>query len=156
MENSRQTCILHDLWCHRGIRSASCFAPDEKKPLPTWRKILYALLLLVMGAYEGYFGAAGGVVVLVILTYMINDQFTVINAIRNVICGLADLIALLIYSFYSQIYWIDAIPMAIGMFCGGLVGPILLRYIPAKVMRRIIAVLAFIQAGYFFWQVYIQ
>lgn len=120
------------------------------------KKILSGILLIVMGVYEAYFGAAGGVVVLVILTYLVSGTFLEINAIRNVICGLADFVALIIYAFFSKIYWIDAIPMAIGMFIGGYVGPILLRYIPAKVMRRIIAVLAFIQAGYYFWQAYIH
>lgn len=120
------------------------------------KKILSGILLIVMGVYEAYFGAAGGVVVLVILTYLVSGTFLEINAIRNVICGLADFVALIIYAFFSKIYWIDAIPMAIGMFIGGYVGPILLRYIPAKVMRRIIAALAFIQAGYYFWQAYIH
>lgn len=120
------------------------------------KKILSGFLLIVMGIYEAYFGAAGGVVVLVILTYLVSGTFLEINAIRNVICGLADFVALIIYAFFSKIYWIDAIPMAIGMFIGGYVGPILLRYIPAKVMRRIIAVLAFIQAGYYFWQAYLH
>jgi uncharacterized membrane protein YfcA len=127
--------------------------PDANRPL--WQRIVFSLLLIVMGIYEGYFGAAGGVVVLVILTYVVGGEFTVINAMRNVICGLADLVALVIYSFFSKVYWLDAVPMAVGMFLGGLVGPILLRHIPAKVMRRVIAVLAFIQAGYFFWQAYI-
>lgn len=124
-------------------------------PAPAWKKALFSALLVVMGIYEAYFGAAGGVVVLVILTYVIGGEFVVINAVRNVICGLADLVALIIYSFFSRVYWIDAIPMAIGMFLGGLVGPVLLRHIPADVMRRVIAILAFVQAGFFFWQAYL-
>ena len=124
-------------------------------PAPAWKKALFSALLVVMGIYEAYFGAAGGVVVLVILTYVIGGEFVVINAVRNVICGLADLVALIIYSFLSRVYWIDAIPMAIGMFLGGLVGPVLLRHIPADVMRRVIAILAFVQAGFFFWQAYL-
>lgn len=124
-------------------------------PAPAWKKALFSALLVVMGIYEAYFGAAGGVVVLVILTYVIGGEFVVINAVRNVICGPADLVALIIYSFFSRVYWIDAIPMAIGMFLGGLVGPVLLRHIPADVMRRVIATLAFVQAGFFFWQAYL-
>lgn len=130
-------------------------APVLEEKRPTWQRILFDGLLIIMGVYEAYFGAAGGVVVLVTLTYVIGGQFTVINAIRNVICGLADLVALVIYSFFSHIYWLDAVPLAIGMFIGGLVGPVLLRHIPATVMRRIIAALAFLQAGFFFWQAYI-
>jgi uncharacterized membrane protein YfcA len=129
---------------------------STRQRLSTWQKGLALLLLVTMGIYEAYFGAAGGVVVLVILTYLVSGTFLEINAIRNVICGMANLVALIIYAFFSKIYWIDAIPMAIGMFIGGYVGPILLRFIPAKIMRRIIAVLAFIQAGYYFWQAYLH
>ncbi|HBQ43530.1 MAG TPA: sulfite exporter TauE/SafE family protein, partial [Lactobacillus acetotolerans] len=43
-----------------------------------WQRILYIIALLGMGAYTGYFGAAGGVIVLVLLTYITNDRFIVI------------------------------------------------------------------------------
>lgn len=127
--------------------------PDKR--LPVWQKAAYAFLLVVMGAYKGYFGAAAGVVVMVILTYMINEDFLVVNAERNVICGLAELVALAIYAFRSRIYWSESVPVALGMFLGGYVGPLLLRHISATVMRRVIAVLAFLQAGCFFWQAYL-
>ncbi len=58
---------------------------------PTWLRIVYLGTLLIMGAYTGYFGAAGGVIVLVILTYITNEKFIVINAIKNVISGFAIL-----------------------------------------------------------------
>lgn len=44
---------------------------------PTWLKIIYFIALLIMGMYTGYFGAAGGVIVLVLLTYITNDKFIV-------------------------------------------------------------------------------
>ena len=92
---------------------------------------------------------------MVSLTYMINEDFLVVNAERNVICGLAELVALAIYAFRSRIYWSESVPVALGMFLGGYVGPLLLRHISATVMRRVIAVLAFLQAGCFFWQAYL-
>lgn len=45
--------------------------------------------------------------------------------------------------------------MAVGMFIGGYLGPIVLRYIPAKLMRWVIALLALIQAVIFFKQAYL-
>ena len=47
------------------------------KAQPTWLKIIYFIALLVMGMYTGYFGAAGGVIVLVLLTY-ITDRKSVV------------------------------------------------------------------------------
>lgn len=126
------------------------------KAQPTWLKIIYFIALLIMGMYTGYFGAAGGVIVLVLLTYITNDKFIVINAIKNVICGFANLVALIIFMFTSHIYWLQAIPLAIGMFIGGYIGPAILRRVPEKPVRIFIASLAFIQAGYFFYTAYLQ
>lgn len=102
---------------------------------PTWLRIVYLGTLLIMGAYTGYFGAAGGVIVLVILTYITNEKFIVINAIKNVISGFANLVALIIFMFTSHIYWLQAIPLAIGMFIGGYIGPAILRRVPEKLVR---------------------
>ncbi|MCT3603277.1 sulfite exporter TauE/SafE family protein [Lactobacillus acidophilus] len=123
---------------------------------PMWLKIVYLVALLIMGVYTGYFGAAGGVIVLVLLTYITNEKFIVINAIKNVVCGFANLVALIIFMFTSRIYWLQAIPLAIGMFIGGYIGPAILRRVPEKPVRIFIAALAFIQAGYFFYTAYLR
>ncbi|MDF7639397.1 sulfite exporter TauE/SafE family protein [Lactobacillus sp. ESL0791] len=126
----------------------------HKKPL--WQQIFYIAALLVMGIYSGYFGAAGGVIVLVLLTYITDEKFIVVNAIKNVICGLANLVALIVFIFTSHIYWLQVIPLAVGMFIGGYLGMGILRHVPAKAVRIFIACLAFCQASYFFWQAYLQ
>lgn len=121
------------------------------KKQPLGLKILYFIALLIMGAYTGYFGAAGGVI-----AYIAGEKFIVINAIKNVICGFANLVALIIYIFTSHIYLLQAIPLAIGMFIGGYIGPIILRHVPEKPVRIFIATLAFIQSGYFFYTAYLR
>lgn len=121
---------------------------------PRWQRLLYIFLLLIVGGYAGYFGAASGIVILVLLTYLINNEFVVVNAVKNAICGMTNLVALVIYTFTSKIYWLDAIPMAIGMFIGGYLGPIVVRHVPAKVIRWVIAILATIQALIYFKQAY--
>lgn len=120
------------------------------------RKVLYVLLLIADGIYSGYFGAASGVIMLVILTYLTNEDFVIVNAIKNVVGGVANLTALVIYAFASHIYWSAAIPMAVGMFFGGYIGPKIVRHVPQKTMERFIALLAVVQASYFFWQAYLK
>ncbi|WP_251574304.1 sulfite exporter TauE/SafE family protein [Limosilactobacillus agrestimuris] len=124
--------------------------PDLTHQKPQWLKEMYIFFLVIVGGYAGYFGAASGIVILVLLTYLTDEGFLVANAIKNAVCGFTNLVALIIYSFTSKIYWWDAFPMAIGMFIGGYLGPIILRYIPAKLMRWVIAFLALIQAIIFF------
>ncbi len=120
------------------------------------KKLLYVVLLLINGIYGGYFGAAAGIITLVILTYLTNKDFAVVNAIKNVVGGVANLTALVIYMFAAKIYWDAAIPMAVGMFIGGYLGPKIVRHVPQKGMERFIAFLAVVQAGYFFWKAYVK
>lgn len=126
----------------------------EPHKRPLWQEIFYIVALLAMGVYTGYFGAAGGVIVLVLLTYITNEKFIVVNAIKNVVCGLANLVALIVFAFTSHIYWLQAIPLAVGMFIGGYLGMDILKIVPAKYVRIFIATLAFIQAAYFFYKAY--
>lgn len=126
----------------------------EPHKRPLWQEIFYIAALLAMGVYTGYFGAAGGVIVLVLLTYITNEKFIVVNAIKNVVCGLANLVALIVFAFTSHIYWLQAIPLAVGMFIGGYLGMDILKVVPAKYVRVFIAALAFIQAAYFFYKAY--
>lgn len=126
----------------------------EPHKRPLWQEIFYIAALLAIGVYTGYFGAAGGVIVLVLLTYITNEKFIVVNAIKNVVCGLANLVALIVFAFTSHIYWLQAIPLAVGMFIGGYLGMDILKIVPAKYVRIFIATLAFIQAAYFFYKAY--
>ena len=129
--------------------------PQPQLHRPFWQRLIYLILLTLVGMYAGYFGAAAGIVVLVLLTYLMEENFLVVNAVKNTICGLANLTALIIYTFNSHIYWHFAIPMAIGMFIGGYLGPVIVRYIPARIVRIIIACLALTQAAIYFCQAYL-
>lgn len=122
-----------------------------------WLMLIYVVGMLIMGAYTGYFGAAGGVLILVLLSYLseARNNFAVIKAEENVVSGFANLVALIIFAFTSRIYWLQSIPLAIGMFIGGFLGPKIVRNVPEKPIRIFIAILAFIQAGYFFWKAYL-
>ncbi|MBP2058183.1 putative membrane protein YfcA [Lactobacillus colini] len=119
-----------------------------------WLKVLSLVSILIVGIYAGYFGAASGVLLLVILNFITEDDFLTVNAMKNLIGGLSSLVALLIYMFTEKIYWLAAIPMAIGVLIGSFLGPKIIRHIPVKIIRITIASLALIQAGYFAYTAY--
>lgn len=112
------------------------------------------IIMALMGCYTGYFGGANGVIVLAVLQYLTNEDFLVNNAIKNVICGVANVSAFIMFIFRSKIYWQQGIFLAAGMLIGGLLGPKILRHVSVKMVRWIVAILAFIQAIYFFIQAY--
>lgn len=117
-------------------------------------QIISLLCLVITGIYAGYFGAASGVLMLVILNAISDDDFLTVNAMKNIIGALSNLVALIIYMFIAKIYWDSAIPLAIGALIGSYFGPQIMRHIPVKVIRLGIAVLALIQAAYFAYTAY--
>ena len=105
-----------------------------------WRSFGFDLLIVVVGAYTGYFGAAGGVMLLALLSRSGKYKFTTYNALKNVSLGASNLLAAIIYAFKSHIYWILVIPLAIGFFVGGFIGPRIVRLIPERLMKGIVVI----------------
>lgn len=128
--------------------------PNPQRQHSIGERCFYTICLVLVGIYAGYFGAASGIVVLVLLTYLTEENFVVVNALKNAVGAFTNLAALVIYAFTSHILWWDAIPMAVGMFIGGYLGPIVVRHVSAKLMRWIIAILAVTQALIYFKQAY--
>ena len=111
---------------------------------------------MVTGLYGGYFGAASGVLMLAILEFVMDDDFLTVNAVRNIVNCASDGTAFVIYAFASKIYWLQAIPLAIGILIGSYVGVKLLGKIPEMLIKVVTAILAFGQAGYFFYTAFIK
>lgn len=111
---------------------------------------------MITGLYTGYFGAASGVLMLGILNLITDDDFLTVNAMKNVISALNNLIALIIYIFTAKVYWSAALPLAIGILCGSYLGPKLMHFIPIKMMKYIIFTFALIQAIYFAYNTYFK
>ncbi|MDF7636744.1 sulfite exporter TauE/SafE family protein [Leuconostocaceae bacterium ESL0958] len=118
-------------------------------------QVLKSIAILGVGAYCGYFGAAGGVMMLAILAATTTMNFSSYNALKNVSLGLSNLTAAIIYAFSSHIYWALVVPLGIGLFCGGYIGPKIVRIIPEKVLKLIVSILALGLALQLFWKAYL-
>lgn len=123
----------------------------ESKPDTPLVRGLKLFAIFLVGIYIGYFGASAGMILLAILTVTINESFAVTNAIKNFTSFLANALSLLIYAFTTKIYWWMVVPMGIGMFIGGYVGPVVIRHVPVRPLRIVIAFAAFGLAGYLFY-----
>jgi uncharacterized membrane protein YfcA len=93
-----------------------------------------------IAVYGGYFGAAAGVMMLAMYLFGTGEGLPVSNAVKNVVLGFANATAAVGYVFLASIAWSAAVPLAVGLFLGGRVGPRVVRRAPQKVLRRIIAV----------------
>lgn len=125
-----------------------------------WKRRLTAILvaaaIFAVGAYTGYFGAAGGVVMLAILAATSHLEFAEYNALKNVSLGVSNFAAALLFTFRSHVEWLAVLPLAIGFFIGGYIGPSIVRHLPARVLRIGIALCATGLAVYLFIQAYFR
>jgi len=92
-----------------------------------------------VAAYVGYFGAAGGVLMLAVLAAMISESLIKINAIKNAILGAANGVAALIFAAFAPVHWLFVPPLAAGFLLGGYTGPRLVRRLPVRALRVIVA-----------------
>jgi uncharacterized membrane protein YfcA len=93
-----------------------------------------------VGIYGGYFGAAAGVLMLALYLLGTGEGLPRSNALKNVVLGIANAVAGVAYVVLAHVAWLAALPLAIGLFGGGRLGPRVVRRVPQTALRRVIAV----------------
>ena len=96
--------------------------------------------LAAVAVYVGYFGAAAGILLLVVLTAMLDQPLPRVNAVKNVVSGMANAAAAVGFALFGPVRWAAAVPLAAGFLLGGWTGPALVRRIPAQALRTGIGV----------------
>jgi uncharacterized membrane protein YfcA len=96
---------------------------------------LSRLGVFAVAIYIGYFGAAGGILMLAVLTRMFGQSLARTNALKNVISGLANAVAGIGFAIFGPVRWGVALPLAVGFLIGGWIGPALVRRLPARGLR---------------------
>ena len=97
------------------------------------------LAVFAVAIYAGYFGAAAGTMMLAMFLLATGEGLPRSNAMRNVVIGVANATAAIGFVLFASIAWSAALPLAIGLFLGSLVGPRVVRRAPQTALRRIIA-----------------
>ncbi|HJV14864.1 MAG TPA: sulfite exporter TauE/SafE family protein [Propionibacteriaceae bacterium] len=109
-----------------------------KASAPVFGSVLLWLAIALVGVYGGYFGAAQGVLLIAILGIGFAESLARINAIKNVLATVANMIAGLVFVIVSEVNWPAAIAIAVGSVIGAQVGGKVSRRLPAVVYRVII------------------
>jgi uncharacterized membrane protein YfcA len=89
--------------------------------------------------YTGYFGAAGGVLMLAVLAALLELPLIRVNAVKNTVSGMANGVAALGFTAFGPVRWSAVVPLAAGFLAGGWIGPALVRRIPAGALRGVVA-----------------
>jgi uncharacterized membrane protein YfcA len=94
--------------------------------------------VLLTGVYGGYFGAAQGVLLIAVMGLLLDEDLQRVNAAKNVLAGLVNLVAALVFIAVTDVAWEAAGLIAAGSVVGGQVGARLGRRIPPTVLRAVI------------------
>ncbi|HWU59697.1 MAG TPA: sulfite exporter TauE/SafE family protein [Microbacteriaceae bacterium] len=129
--------------------SAARQAAAQKATAPGERATLLTSTALT-GVYGGYFGAAQGVILLAILSIMLPGGMQRANAFKNVLAGVANGAAAVVFVFSTPVAWLAALIIAIGAFVGGQIGGSVGRRLPPVVFRVIIVAIGIVAIIYFY------
>jgi uncharacterized membrane protein YfcA len=105
----------------------------------------WIFLPVFLGAiYGGYFGAGLSIIMLAVLGFMLNDNLTRLNALKQSIGFSANIAAAMLFAFSGKINWSVAIVMMAGALLGGSLGGRLASRVKPNVLRWIVVTIGFI------------
>ena len=96
------------------------------------------VLVFLSGVYGGYFGAAQGVLLIGLMGVAFTDTMQRINAVKNVLAGLVNGVAALVFIAATHIDWGAAGLIACGAILGGQLGARIGRKLPPWGLRVLI------------------
>lgn len=96
------------------------------------------LLVFAAGVYGGYFGAAQGVLLIAILGLGLDETLQRVNAAKNVLAGLVNAVAAVVFILLAEVDWVVVALIAVGAAIGGQVGATVGRRLPPVALRTAI------------------
>ena len=113
-----------------------------------------AVAIFAICIYGGYFGAAAGVLLLALLLRMGDARLAHANAAKNVILGVANGVAALIFAVVAPVQWGAVGVLGVGCLLGSRLGPVIVRHAPVRPMRWAIGLAGLALAAKLGWDAY--
>jgi uncharacterized protein len=98
------------------------------------------------GIYGGYFGAAQGIILMSLLRFCLPDDLQRLNALKNVLAGVANAVAAILFIAVADVAWEAVGLIAVGSVIGAQVAAKYGRRVPSEVLRWVVVVVATIVA----------
>jgi uncharacterized membrane protein YfcA len=111
-------------------------APEARPFTP----LLYVLIFLI-GVYGGYFTAAQGIMLVGVMGLLLTDPLQRINAFKNVLSAVVNLVAGIIYAVVAPVDWAVIAILAVGSIIGGFLGARIGRRLSPTVLRITVVVI---------------
>ena len=91
-----------------------------------------------VGVYGGYFGAAQGIVLMAILTWIYDARVQYSNAAKNLLASVANVVAAVVFAFSGYVVWPAALVLMLSSTAGGYLGGRWARRMPEVVLRGMV------------------
>lgn len=126
-----------------GVASLAVLAPRPAHHVGRGQRRSYHPAVVVsvylIALYGGYFGAGAGVALLAVLLAATSLPVTSSVAVRNLLMGLANVVAAVSFAAFGPVHWLAVLPLATGFLAGGRLGPHVVRRAPAGALRVAVA-----------------
>jgi uncharacterized membrane protein YfcA len=96
------------------------------------------VLVYVAGIYGGYFGAAQGILLLAILGLALPDDLQRVNALKNVLAGVVNGVAAVVFIVVADVAWGPAALIAAGSMVGAQLAARYGRRLSPQALRAVI------------------
>jgi uncharacterized membrane protein YfcA len=106
-------------------------------------------LVALTGMYGGYFGAAQGILLMAVLGLGTHTTLHRNNALKNVLAGIVNGVAAVIFVVVADVDWTIVALIAVGSIVGAQVGVKVGRKMPAAAMRVFIIVVGLVALALF-------
>ncbi|MEJ7705402.1 MAG: sulfite exporter TauE/SafE family protein [Geodermatophilaceae bacterium] len=106
----------------------------------SWRRLALGCRRADRCVRRGTLGAAQGVVLIGLLGVFVNEELARLNAAKNVLAGLANLAAAIVFAAVTDVAWLVALVIAVGSTIGGQFGPRIGRRLPPAAYRSVIVI----------------
>jgi uncharacterized protein len=124
-----------------GVVVAFVRPPKTHEGLPSARAGLKAAILaLVVGAYDGFFGPGTGTFLIIGFVVLLHLSLQEASANAKVVNFASNLAALSLFAWKGLVVWKISIPMAAGQFIGGTIGAHLAVKGGDTLVRRVVLV----------------
>lgn len=125
-----------------GVASVAIIVPRRTAVGPgTGRTVplaVEAAAIFLICIYGGYFGAAAGVLLLALLLHAGHATLADANAAKNVILGVANAVAAVVFTLFAPVHWPAVVALGLGCLLGSRLGPVVVRHAPPGPLRLII------------------
>jgi uncharacterized membrane protein YfcA len=112
--------------------------------------------MVVVSIYVGYFGAGGGFLAMALFGICGVHDIHEMNALKVLTAAVSIGIPAVTFVLAGRVEWRFCLIMAVLAGAGGYLGAHYSRKVNQRAMRRAVAAIGFLTAGYFFWQNYMN